>query len=275
MSFRNLAGAAVGALAFALTAVPAAAADVTTYTFTGQAVVFTDNTSLFGDMNGQNDRSFTAVFTRLNDFDPSSVQTDGATYSLLVEQSFYDDQSTVLSSFTMGGVTVDFGTRYGSQGQENSAFRESFSFYTDSFSDRTFDDGSRLYVVDQLQFSIFGFGTDYLGSHDFRTLPSLTSAETPGFNWANGYLQISQDRTDPFGVVSNRTVLANLYATRLDVVGAIPVGPAVPEPGTWALLILGFASVGAALRQQSRRRREATRSVAWGGLPFEAPTIAR
>ena len=115
MSFRNLAGAAVGALAFALTAVPAAAADVTTYTFTGQAVVFTDNTSLFGDINGQNDRSFTAVFTRLNDFDPSSVQTDGATYSLLVEQSFYDDQSTVLSSFTMGGVTVDFGARYGSR----------------------------------------------------------------------------------------------------------------------------------------------------------------
>ncbi len=258
MKCRNLAGAAVGALALALSAVPAAAAGVTTYTFTGQARVDIDNTSMFGDVNGDNDRSFTAVFTRLNDFDPSSVQTDGATYSLLFEQSFYDDQSTVLSSFTMGGVTVDFGARYGSQGQENSAFREGFSFYTDSFSDRTFDDGSRLHVVDELQFSIFGFGTDYLASHDFRTLPSLTSAETPGFSWRNGYMQIVQERTDPFGVVSNRTVVADLFATRLDVVGAIPVGPAVPEPGTWALLIVGFAGAGAALRQSSRRRREAS-----------------
>jgi hypothetical protein len=38
MKCRNLAGAAVGALALALSAVPAAAAGVTTYTFTGQAL---------------------------------------------------------------------------------------------------------------------------------------------------------------------------------------------------------------------------------------------
>lgn len=258
MSLRNLAGAAVGALALGLMAVPAAAAGVTTYTFTGQARVYTDNTGLFGDVNGDNDRRFTAVFTRLNDFDPSDVQTDGATYSLVGETAeFGHTQSTVLSSFTMGGVTVDFGARLGSQGQENSAFREGFSFYTDSFSDQTFDDGSRLYTVDFLKFDISGFGTDYLASHDFRTLPSLTREATPGFNWG-GSLQISQDRTDPFGVVSNRTVLADLIATRVDVVGALPVGPGVPEPGTWAVLILGFAGVGVTLRRHSRRRREAT-----------------
>ena len=259
MSLRNLAGAAVGALALGLMAVPAAAAGVTTYTFTGQARVYTDNTGLFGDVNGDNDRRFTAVFTRLNDFDPSDVQTDGATYSLVGETAeFGHTQSTVLSSFTMGGVTVDFGARLGSQGQENSAFREGFSFYTDSFSDQTFDDGSRLYAVDYISFDIFGFGTDYLASQDFRTLPSLTSAETPAFNWSNGYLQIAQDRTDPFGVFSSRLVLAQLFATRLDVVGALPVGPGVPEPATWAVLILGFAGVGATLRRHSRRRREAT-----------------
>jgi hypothetical protein len=157
----------------------------------------------------------------------------------------------------MGGVTVEFGSRYGSQSQENSATREGLAFYTDSWSDNTFDNGSRLRVVDQLQFDVFGFGTNYLASHDFRTLPSLTQAGTPGFNWG-GYMQIVQDRTDPFGAVSNRTVVAYLNATRLDVVGAIPVRPAVPEPGTWALLILGFAGVGATLRRHSRRRREAT-----------------
>ena len=258
MSLRNLAGAAVGALALGLMAVPAAAAGVTTYTFTGLAQVYTDNTGMFGDVNGENDRSFTAVFTRLNDFDPSLENTDGATYSIVREQAnFSDPQSTVLSSFTMGGVTINLDDRAGSQSQENSAFREGFSFYTDSFSDQTFDDGSRLYTVDFLSFDVFGFGTDYLASHDFRTLPSLTRAATPGFNWS-GKLQILQERTDPFGVVSTRTVLADLIATRVDVVGALPVGPGVPEPGTWTVLILGFAGVGAALRRHSRRRREAT-----------------
>jgi PEP-CTERM motif len=251
MNCRILACTAAGALALALTAVPAAA-DVTTYTFTGEARVWLDNTSMFGDVNGDNDRSFTAVFTRINDFDPSQLQTDGATYSQVADAPFYYTQTTVLSRFTMGGVTVDFGTRAGSQYQEKSATREIFAFYTDSWSDNTFDDGSRLYVVDQLQFDVSGFGTNYLPSYDFRTLPSLTLAGTPGFNGFNGYMQILQERTDPFGVVSNRTVVAYLNATRLDVVGAIPVGPAVPEPGTWALLIVGFASVGATLR---RRRR--------------------
>lgn len=87
MNCRILACTAAGALALALMVVPAAAG-VTTYTFTGQARVWLDNTSMFGDVNGDNDRSFTAVFTRLNDYDPDKVNTDGATYSNIVDQRF-------------------------------------------------------------------------------------------------------------------------------------------------------------------------------------------
>jgi hypothetical protein len=35
----------------------------------------------------------------------------------------------------------------------------------------------------------------------------------------------------------------------------IPVTPpAIPEPGTWAMLLLGFAAVGASLRRTTARR---------------------
>lgn len=45
--------------------------------------------------------------------------------------------------------------------------------------------------------------------------------------------------------------------------------PAVPEPSTWMMLILGFAAVGAAMRLQRRRRESETFD---GPLPTETVT---
>lgn len=48
---------------------------------------------------------------------------------------------------------------------------------------------------------------------------------------------------------SGTTTLGN----RVTQTGVAPISSAVPEPGTWALLVIGFGMMGAALRGQARR----------------------
>jgi hypothetical protein len=68
-------------------------------------------------------------------------------------------------------------------------------------------------------------------------------------------------RFDPFGVAFAGTAMsvdfggvANQIAFDNITLGAAIPGGAVPEPATWALMILGFGAIGGALR--SRKRRE-------------------
>ena len=64
--------------------------------------------------------------------------------------------------------------------------------------------------------------------------------------------------TDPDALISSVTILASLPGTGADFIGVDDVvyrtaaTGAVPEPATWATLLLGFATLGAALRAQRR-----------------------
>jgi hypothetical protein len=62
-------------------------------------------------------------------------------------------------------------------------------------------------------------------------------------------------------VIGNPSILGSVYATaptfsvRLLSIDGTPVPGPVPEPATWAMMVIGFGAVGAAMRRRSVRVR--------------------
>jgi hypothetical protein len=87
--------------------------------------------------------------------------------------------------------------------------------------------------------------TDYPVGGGFLDIYGLVFRTSNGLAvnfWSNG--DFGGGVTYGAGVTDGRTVL--------DYKGGIIATPAVPEPATWALMILGFGAVGAALRRRAR-----------------------
>jgi len=83
----------------------------------------------------------------------------------------------------------------------------------------------------------------------------LAGAYTPGATDNSNYL-LTGGTFDGFLLATSDAVISNIDLStvkQLSYNGATPT--AVPEPGTWALMLLGFAGVGMTLR--SRRRKDA------------------
>ena len=51
-------------------------------------------------------------------------------------------------------------------------------------------------------------------------------------------------------VVLNGSGMGPADLSHLSLYGSLSIPPAVPEPGTWLMLILGFALIGSAVRQR-------------------------
>jgi hypothetical protein len=98
----------------------------------------------------------------------------------------------------------------------------------------------------------FGFAYNDGGVVAFDYFPSLTTAGTfvapEGFVPALGSTFSSSlaPQQNAFGALNTRTYSINATAESV---------AAVPEPATWALMILGFGIVGAALRRRRTRVR--------------------
>jgi hypothetical protein len=111
-------------------------------------------------------------------------------------------------------------------------------------------------------------GSEFTTLYDAVT-NTLTFTYTPGAGDPTiHYLGISQANSyelfyDTSAITSATIVLSNYFPnnsgwSHLDV---FDTGGAVPEPATWALMLLGFAGIGMALRR-SRRRSDALMQVA-------------
>ena len=79
------------------------------------------------------------------------------------------------------------------------------------------------------------------------TSASLLNSSITGFNSSNVSLQSGVLRLNFVGTTWASSSTANL---------ALDTAAAVPEPGTWAMMLLGFGAMGAAMR--SRRKQKVT-----------------
>ena len=216
-SGRILAAALVAA---ALAGQAAAAVVVTTYR--GTISNGTDTTGVFGAPGLLNGLSFVAIFRTDSDapgatatFVPPLTKIDGA-----------GPTPPVTATITIKGVTYAFGSGYGAQFQQDNGVSEFFEHYASN------DGAAVLYAGGS------GVGLDFLPSADWRT---FTGADLSLVSNFFGVMDIHV--YDPVTDTYTSQAKANLHITSVSV----------PEPATWALLIVGFGALGAVLR----RRRHA------------------
>jgi len=209
-----------------------AAAAPVTYTYSGTVDVGADDFGLFG--GGQlNGAAFTAVFTRDDDLAHPDYVFQGDTGSSVTN---FEDFRPVTAVLTINGVAFDIAGG-GFQNQYDDGVYEAFSHHATV-------DGAFLNMGGGLQGTFAPLsGFNYLAGPDYRTLASIDLDDAPGFFLTGAFEYVVRD-------VEGRT-FANLRPTRLTV-SPDPGGPvgAVPEPSTWAMMIMGFGGVGSILRRR-------------------------
>ncbi|HEX7945636.1 MAG TPA: PEPxxWA-CTERM sorting domain-containing protein [Phenylobacterium sp.] len=217
--------ALLGAIAFA----QAASATVVSYTYSGHIDTGSDQIGLFGQPGGTLDGlDFVAVFLR-DDALATTLYQGGVS-------SYVRGPQAVTAKLTIGGVTLDVGGRNSEQNQRDDGY-EGFQHFA----------AGPLGSVDLFAVStgIYPPGAyDHLAGPDYHSLTSLTAAETPGLAW-RGRFDFYSDLID-----GHRDVTAGRLTPLALVVATVPDAAAVPEPATWAMMITGFAGLGAILRRR-------------------------
>ncbi len=250
MAVRTLVGAIVTTVLLAAAPGAAAAAVVTTYTFTGLADGYGGAGEKFG-FAGQSftDQAFTLSFRR-DDAPAGALFYSSAGYS---EIAGHHAAIPVTAILTFNGATIDFGLDdgVGSVGQnQTDGATESFQLYASDTFIETISPGVNRQVGHGVSIRGGGAGSNYLPSSDYHSLPTLTPATTPLWTWF-GRAEFSEvTYNSATGAVFSSKDNGKIYFRPLSM--TIQTS-AVPEPGTWALMILGFGGAGTALR---RRRRQ-------------------
>lgn len=197
-------------------------------------------------------RAFSLVITA---DDSRGELTDGAFFRNL---SGENADSPAKAAFTLNGFTYEVGaststTAYGGVEKYNAASFDGFGAYMESFIGRPPMSGPFT-----MQTSLFQMG--------LSLPPSVFSSIDFGeqVQWVNdgsyeqyGRFRVSLQNTDGgperYVIGAARIADLNLRFDTLTVVRqAAPNPGAVPEPSTWAMLILGFGLVGAAARRRLR-----------------------
>ena len=213
---------------------PAAAAPVT-YTYTGTVDHGADDFGLFGvggaSLSGA---AFTAVFTRDDALAPDGIVV-GAFSSSITE---FDGLGAVTGVITINGVAYNVAPGLSQQNQYDDGIYEAFSHIVEGGGAHLGLGGGTLGTLAPLA------AYDYLAGGDYHTLASFSSANTPGFEMFGSFDFSAKD-------MEGRS-FASLRATQLVVSPnpGVPTGGAVPEPATWAMMILGFGGVGCTLRRR-------------------------
>jgi hypothetical protein len=211
-----------------LAATPAQAA---TYIITYQGTVYGSYGSSLDGLG------FTAVYTLTDPLPGAILYGDGSTYAATYGGSYYSAPSPVSATLTINGITRAF------SGDEQN-YAEQYNDYGGSFDEVRHYSGdikviNGSYVSNYIQNYISSYSNDFLSSIDYTSPLSYTvQAGDTGYGYFRFYA--------PDGGY------ANGYLNSTSVTIAALAG-GVPEPATWALMILGFGLVGGVLRRQRRR----------------------
>lgn len=213
---------------------PASAA-VVTYTYAGTIDFGSDGLGLFGAAGGSlNGAAFTAVFYRDDALALPENIVLGADGSYVNGEGL---NAPVRAVLTIGETSYDIGGGYGEQTQYDDGAYESFGHSASGAGASISLGGNTL--------GTFGPSfLNYLAGPDYHSLTSLTAAQTPGYDWSGNFAFSAPD-------ARGGQTFGRFNPVTLTVAGADGGGPGVvPEPGAWALMILGFGCAGHALRRR-------------------------
>lgn len=243
----------IGAAAAALGAMAGSAAQgaVVAYVYAGEVSSGVDQTGVFGEA-GRNlaGLAFTATFRR-NDA-ASGVHISYDTFESFIRSDPSD--GAITASLTIDGVTWNFAPGSGEQSQYDEdggcgpgCDVEAFGHALENNLD-ILDPTGRYYARDGSSIRLGAnhfFGKNLLPSLDYRTLPEVGPAA--GLDWF-GDFEIDGFIFDSHlpGFVAEHDAFGSLE------VHSLRISQPVPEPATWALMILGFGSAGAMLRARRR-----------------------
>jgi len=244
MKFGKLMGAAVTAAAMMIAAPVQAATYIITYT--GHVSSGYDRTGVFGtpdrDLSGS---AYTSKYFL-------TFPTLGAYYSSAVPAvlTYGGSQvglpSPLTGSLTINGVTKSIAGNYFSKTYQTNGLPNPQYGYDVLYSDVEdyFYNGN--YIIQYMVYNeIYSLNNDIISNADFTKKFSYNFQ--PGDSSLGGFM---------FANWTNSPNLINEYANGIlnpDSYTISAVG-AVPEPATWALMIVGFGAIGSAMRRRQRPR---------------------
>jgi len=199
-----------------------------TLTYQGIVTAGSDNFGAFGELGSLAGSAFTATLT----FDTDFIGRSTTIYQDRLDGGSEFSLPTFLSTqLTIGGITQSF------DGPYRQTLVRSDSLIGGFVSDVNVIAAPPSTPVGSNQFALFLNG-------DLGAKPSLERNGTWTATDSTGHFQLSQyDSTKAAYVAAS----GKLYAQTATLSGGV-----VPEPATWAVMILGFGAVGTAIR----RRRE-------------------
>ena len=244
---KNLLICAAAAAALLSLAGGARAATIT-YTYEGVFQSGLDAAGIFGTAGDLTGVGFTAVFTRNHPAPGATIIAD-ATRSLIEGDA---PHVPIHGALTVNGVTRTFGASYGSLEVRRDfcapdCTQEAFVHFAAN-SDVAYDAGGTIRTTEGSAMILAGFGEPgFLPSLDFRTLPSLGLGDGVSFlGRAVFFTEVFDEAADQ--ILSEDVAFEGFMApVSLRVSTSVA---AVPEPGAWALMIVGFATAGAVLRRR-------------------------
>lgn len=230
------------ALAASLTLAGPAAATVHHLTYKGVVTSALDQTGEFGPGASLVGMSFVAKVV-YDDANPGASHTGGVYYD---DYAGYGADNPVTATILLNGVTRSFGATYGRDSRVDRTLQPgclsdcTTGSFQQSAEDRYTQGG--LYTLNYI--NLGGSSTDGALSGLAHTAPNFTNPPI------GLYAYVSLFEQDIFTLAARRS--ASVFVTIESVTGA------VPEPSSWALMLLGFGAVGGLLR----RRPTAARATA-------------
>lgn len=196
----------------------------------------------------------------------AQLLTDGAGYTgpvidlgvIPYPGFFFGNAPRVFGNVTISGNNIFNGTAYG---QLNYGFTSN-GLNISKFIVATSAPDASVFIDFATPVPVFGAGFNYIPSFPYPVLPPTLSAFDSNGDLIGSYDLLSLAPIDAGGQNDfyafrgidgqgrgiSRFVFAGSYIA-MNVAGS--VGPAVvPEPTTWAMLVLGFGAVGAAARRR-------------------------
>lgn len=247
MKIKDIAAMAPCGVALAASLMLAGPASATIYSLTYRGVVGSalDKTGEFGVGANLVGKAFTAHVV-FND-GPTSAPPWGDVYYDFLQG--YGAENPVTASILLNGVTKTFGATSGHDERQDNTLNPSCMFScTNSLFQQSAEDRytiGHLYTLNYI--NLGGFSSDGTISGLAHTAPIFTNPPVDLYAFVNIFEQdvLTLDDTH------YASVSVKINSITDDRAG--PIGP-VPEPGVWALMLVGFGGMGAMLR----RRRTAS-----------------